>query len=71
LEWVVSLPLFRSRARTLEFLEANTGLRAHAVDSPLGKKLGAYQWVLYISAHSERHTKQLKEVMADANFPKE
>jgi hypothetical protein len=73
LEWVVSLPLFldRSRARTLEFLKTNDGLRAHAADSPLGKKLDAYQWVLYISAHSQRHTKQLKEVMADANFPKE
>jgi hypothetical protein len=58
-----------SRARTMEFLKNGSGLRAHTADSPLGKKLDAYQWVLYISGHSERHTKQLKEVMADANFP--
>jgi hypothetical protein len=45
-------------------------LRDHAIDSPLGKKLDAYQWVLFISAHSERHTKQINEVKADAGFPK-
>jgi hypothetical protein len=26
---------------------------------------------LLISAHSERHTKQIEEVKADPNFPKE
>jgi hypothetical protein len=45
-------------------------LRAHAVDSPLGPKLDAYEWVLFIAAHSERHTKQIHEVKADPNFPK-
>jgi hypothetical protein len=33
--------------------------------------LDAYQWILLISAHSERHTKQIEEVKADPNFPKE
>ena len=59
-----------SRAKTLEFLDDTEGLRAHAVDSPLGKKLDAYQWLLFIGAHSERHTKQIHEVKADPNFPK-
>jgi len=40
------------------------------MDSPLGKKMDAYQWILFIAAHSERHTKQLLEVKADPNFPK-
>ena len=35
----------------------------------LGQPLDAYQWLLFISAHSERHTKQILEVKADPNFP--
>jgi DinB superfamily len=59
-----------SRAQTEEFLKKTPDLRGHAVDSPLGPKLDAYEWVLFIAAHSERHTKQINEVKADANFPK-
>jgi hypothetical protein len=59
-----------SRAQTEEFLKKTPDLRAHAVDSPLGTKLDAYEWVLFIAAHSERHTKQINEVKADPNFPK-
>jgi len=59
-----------SRAETEEFLRKTPDLRAHAVDSPLGTKLDAYEWVLFIAAHSERHTKQINEVKADPNFPK-
>ncbi len=59
-----------SRSRTVDFLQKTADLRAHAVDGPLGKKLDAYQWILFIAAHSERHTKQINEVKADPNFPK-
>lgn len=59
-----------SRAKTIAFLKQTQDLRQHAVDSPLGKKLDGYQWVLFIAAHSERHTKQINEVKADPNFPK-
>lgn len=59
-----------SRAATVAFLKATPGLRDHAIDSPLGKKLDGYQWLLFIAAHSERHTKQIEEVKADAGFPK-
>jgi hypothetical protein len=59
-----------SRAQTEDFLRTHDDLRAHAIDSPLGKKLDAYEWVLFIAAHSERHTKQIAEVKADPNFPK-
>jgi hypothetical protein len=45
-------------------------MRGHAIDSPMGVKLDAYEWILFISAHSERHTKQILEVKADPNFPK-
>lgn len=59
-----------SRAKTVAFLNDTKDLREHAIDSPLGKKLDAYQWLLFIAAHSERHTKQIEEVKADPNFPK-
>jgi len=58
------------RARTLDYLKSTPGLRANVSESPLGK-LDAYQRLLFISGHSERHFKQMQEVMADANFPKE
>jgi hypothetical protein len=59
-----------SRAKTTAFLKDTKDLREHAADSPLGKKLDGYQWILFIAAHSERHTKQILEVKADPNFPK-
>jgi len=59
-----------SRAKTEEFLKNTPGLRDHAVDSPVGTKWDAYEYILLIGAHSERHTKQIQEVRADPNFPK-
>jgi DinB superfamily len=59
-----------SRAKTEEFAKTAAGLRDHAADSPLGKKLDPYEWILFIAAHSDRHTKQILEVKADPNFPK-
>ena len=58
----------QTRAQTEEFLKNTPELRVHVGDSPLGK-LDGYDWVLLIAAHSERHTKQIQEVKADANFP--
>ena len=60
----------KSRAKTIAFLESTPDLREHAADSPLGQPLDAYEWLLFIGAHSERHTKQILEVKADPAFPK-
>jgi hypothetical protein len=60
-----------SRAATEEYLRSTPDLRAHAIDSPMGMKLDGYEWVLLIAGHSERHTKQMLEVKADPNFPKQ
>ena len=60
----------KSRAKTIELMKTGTDLRAHLTDSPLGQKLDAYEWLLFISAHSERHTKQIQEVKDNPNFPK-
>ena len=59
-----------SRAKTEDFVKTTQGLRDHAADSPLGMKLDGYEFVLLIAAHSERHTKQILEVKADPNYPK-
>jgi hypothetical protein len=58
-----------SRAVTEQFLKTTTGLRDHVMDGPVGKMDG-YEFVLFIAAHCERHTKQINEVKADLNFPK-
>jgi hypothetical protein len=59
-----------SRAITEDFLKTTPSLRDHAADSPAGAKWDAYEFILLIAAHSERHTNQIKEVKADPNYPK-
>jgi len=58
----------KARAETIAFMKA-PDLREHVGDSPIGS-LDGYEWLLFNGAHSERHTKQILEVKADANFPK-
>ncbi len=65
-----------SRAKTIDFLRTTKGLRDHAYNLPQitwldGRKLDAYEWLLYIAAHSERHTKQIDEVRIAPGFPKD
>ena len=59
-----------SREKTIEFMKNTPDLRAHVAVSPLGQPLDAYEWLLFIAAHSKRHTEQIEEVKADPNFPK-
>src|SRR5215467_11852823 len=58
-----------SRAKTEEFLKTTADLRGHAVDSPAGGKWDAYQFILMIAAHSQRHTKQIEEVKSSTGYP--
>ena len=58
-----------SRATTEQFLTTTRGLRDHVMDGPVSKMDG-YEFVLFIAAHCERHTRQINEVKADPNFPK-
>lgn len=60
----------QSHAKTIAYLENTPDLRAHATDSPLGQQLDGYEWILFISADSQRHTEQINEVNADPNLPK-
>ncbi|MGB8012488.1 MAG: DinB family protein [Terriglobales bacterium] len=61
-----------SRKATMDYVRTtNDDLRDHFGPHPLLGPMDAYQWILLISAHSERHTKQIEEVKADPNFPKD
>jgi hypothetical protein len=60
-----------SRATTVALLKNTPDLRAHVVDSGLLGKIDAFERILFVAAHSERHTKQLLEVKADPKFPKQ
>lgn len=63
--------------RLAECLESMPDLRRHAVEAlPLKavskgvhSAMDGYQWILAAAAHTERHTKQILEVMADPKFP--
>lgn len=50
--------------------DTEADLRNHVATFPFGS-LDAYQVILFIGAHSRRHTLQIEEVKMDPNFPKE
>ena len=45
-------------------------LRAHFTENRVVGEIDGYQWMLLISAHSERHVLQIEEVKASAKYPK-
>ena len=58
-----------ARATTLALAGGATDLRAHASTGlPLGE-MDTYQVILFQSAHTERHTKQIDEVKGTAGYP--
>jgi len=59
-----------NRDKLINFVKTTPDdLRNHISTMPFGS-LDDYQMVLFIGAHSNRHLAQIKEVMADPNFPK-
>jgi len=59
------------RERTIEFVRTTQdALRDHTLPHPAMKTLDGYQWLLLLSAHSERHRKQIDEVKAHPGFPR-
>jgi hypothetical protein len=58
-----------SRTEHIKYLKTTTeDLRNHVIQLPVGW-VDCYQACLFMSAHSNRHTKQIVEVRADSNFP--
>lgn len=59
------------RAEHIAYMETTEDdLRNHYGQLPFGT-IDAYQIMLFMSGHTERHVKQMEEVKADKNFPKE
>ena len=60
-----------SRKKTLDYAHSTPeDLRSHIVAFPAGD-MDAYQFLLFLSGHTERHTLQIQEVKAHPDFPKE
>lgn len=59
-----------AREKLIQFVKTTEAdMRNHVVIFPAGT-YDSYQMVLFIAAHSNRHTQQMEEVKADPNFPK-
>lgn len=67
-----SLTLFNERREALikYMSETKEDLRNHVAQTPLGV-VDAYQLLLFLAAHTKRHTLQIAEVKANPGFPKQ
>jgi hypothetical protein len=58
------------RAKTIEYAKTTQDpLRVHADKGPIGM-MDAYQSLLLLASHTVRHTSQIREVQANASYPK-
>ncbi|HVZ57246.1 MAG TPA: DinB family protein [Chitinophagaceae bacterium] len=66
-----ALQSFReNREKLINYVKTtDDDLRGHVLTLPYGS-FDAYQMILFIAAHSNRHTQQIGEVKADPGFPK-
>ena len=59
-----------ARDKTIAYVKTtNDALRVHVGQSPAGP-LDAYQFLILLSAHSERHNAQIQEVKSNPEYPK-
>jgi hypothetical protein len=69
-----ALRLFQERrARSLSFAKTTTDpMKAHTLDHhrPAYGTLNAYQWLLYIPLHTQRHIQQIAEIKALPGYPR-
>jgi uncharacterized damage-inducible protein DinB len=62
----------KQRAEIEKFTaETELPLKEHTVEHPYKEfgTLNAYQWLIYVPLHTERHDKQIAEVKATAGYP--
>jgi uncharacterized damage-inducible protein DinB len=60
-----------ARQRTYDFARTTDGdLRHHFAPHPVFGDLDAYQWLMLLAAHCDRHKAQGEEVMATTGFPR-
>lgn len=60
-----------SRDKTISYIkETQEDLRSHFYGHRVFKDLDAYQWLIFTSGHSARHTAQINEVKEEPGYPK-
>lgn len=60
----------QKRGKTMEFVRTTKlDLRRYRINSPFGP-IDAHQWLLMVSAHTQRHIKQIDELKRHELFPK-
>ena len=68
-----ALRVYRERrARSVAFAETTADpLKAHTLDHhrPVFGTLNAYQWLLYIPLHNQRHIQQIEEITTAPGYP--
>jgi hypothetical protein len=63
--------LTAKRTEHIKYLEStDDDFRNHFKEMPFGT-IDAYQMVLFMAGHTERHVKQMEEIMEDEDFPEE
>ena len=60
----------KERDATLKLAQGDADFRAHAAQHPGFGMIDTYGWMLFLSGHTERHTLQIEEVKANADYPK-
>lgn len=65
------LALFRAQRASARALlrSRDLNLKAHLADNPFFGPLTAHQWLIYGPLHTERHMKQIREVMESEGYP--
>jgi hypothetical protein len=59
------------RKRALAYArDSDRPVKAHTAPNPFFGDLNAYQWLLYIPLHNERHNQQIAEVKTSAGYPR-
>ncbi len=60
----------QSREKTLEYIRTTQDeLRTHFAKGSEGPDMDAYQWILLIAAHTDRHVQQIQEVKTAPGYP--
>jgi hypothetical protein len=63
--------LTTKRTEHIDYLKStDDDFRNHFKEMPFGT-IDAYQMVLFMAGHTERHVKQMEEIMEDDSFPEE
>ena len=68
-----AIDFFKSaRDQHIKYLsETQDALREHFFNNPVLGDIDAFQWVLFVSAQTERHVAQINEVKASVGFPQQ